>query len=101
MHHVTTMPDKTTLYVKDWGAGDAVILLSGWPLSADSWDDQALVIAGSEHRLSHTNFMESSSIATELLNKSSVTNSMPFAQNRELHCLKQESTMDLEETGLL
>ena len=50
MHHVT-MPDKTTLYVKDWGAGDPVILLSGWPLSADSWDDQAMVIAGSGYRV--------------------------------------------------
>jgi non-heme chloroperoxidase len=49
MHHVTT-PDKTTLYVKDWGAGRPVILLSGWPLSADSWDDQAMVIAGSGYR---------------------------------------------------
>lgn len=49
MSHITT-PDKTRLYVKDWGSGDAVILLSGWPLSADSWDDQALVIAGSGHR---------------------------------------------------
>jgi len=50
MHHVTT-PDKTTLYVKDWGAGRPVILLSGWPLSADSWDDQAMVIAGSGYRV--------------------------------------------------
>ncbi len=50
MHHITT-PDKTTLYVKDWGAGDPVILLSGWPLSADSWDDQALVIAAVGHRV--------------------------------------------------
>ena len=50
MHHVTTA-DKTTLYVKDWGAGRPVILMSGWPLSADSWDDQAMVIAGSGHRV--------------------------------------------------
>ena len=50
MHHVT-VSDKTTLYVKDWGAGPPVILLSGWPLSADSWDDQAMVIAGSGYRV--------------------------------------------------
>ena len=50
MHHVT-MPDKTTLYLKDWGAGEPVILLSGWPFSADSWDDQAVVIAGSGYRV--------------------------------------------------
>ena len=49
MTHITTT-DKTRLYVKDWGSGDAVILLAGWPLSADSWDDQALVIAGSGYR---------------------------------------------------
>ncbi len=50
MHHVT-MKDTTTLYVKDWGAGDAVVLLSGWPLTADSWDDQAMVLAGSGYRV--------------------------------------------------
>jgi non-heme chloroperoxidase len=49
MTHITTA-DKTELYVKDWGAGKPVILLSGWPLSADSWDDQALVMAGSGFR---------------------------------------------------
>ena len=50
MHHIT-MPDKTTLYVKDWGAGEPVILLAGWPFGADSWDDQAVVIAGSGYRV--------------------------------------------------
>lgn len=30
--------DNTHLYVKDWGTGEPVILLHGWPLSADSWD---------------------------------------------------------------
>ena len=50
MNHVT-MADKTTLYIKDWGAGKPVVLLSGWPLSADSWDDQAMVLAGSGFRV--------------------------------------------------
>ena len=50
MHHIT-MPDETTLYVKDWGAGEPVILLAGWPFGADSWDDQAVVIAGSGDRV--------------------------------------------------
>ena len=49
MHHVTTK-DETSLYVKDWGQGRPVILLSGWPLSADSWDDHAMVIAGAGFR---------------------------------------------------
>lgn len=36
-----TTSDNTKLFIKDWGAGRPVILMSGWPLSADSWDDQA------------------------------------------------------------
>ena len=44
MPHITT-PDNTRLYFKDWGPGRPVILIHGWPLSADSWDDQALAIA--------------------------------------------------------
>ena len=31
--------------MKDWGTGRPVILMHGWPLSADSWDDQAVAIA--------------------------------------------------------
>jgi non-heme chloroperoxidase len=42
--HVTTR-DGTKLNVKDWGSGRPVILIHGWPLSADSWDDQAMAIA--------------------------------------------------------
>ncbi len=49
MLYITT-PDKTQLYVKDWGAGRPVIMLSGWPLSADSWDDQAMVFANAGYR---------------------------------------------------
>lgn len=49
MSHVMT-EDKTRLYVKDWGHGEPVILIHGWPLSADSWDDQALAIAEAGYR---------------------------------------------------
>jgi alpha/beta hydrolase fold len=42
--------DKTKLYVKDWGSGRPVILMSGWPLSSDSWDDQAMAIADAGYR---------------------------------------------------
>ncbi|MES3007026.1 MAG: alpha/beta hydrolase [Pseudomonadota bacterium] len=49
MTYVTTK-DKTKLYVKDWGTGQPVILLHGWPLSADSWDDQAMAIAEAGYR---------------------------------------------------
>jgi pimeloyl-ACP methyl ester carboxylesterase len=44
MSHVTTR-DHTRLNVKDWGTGRPVILLHGWPLSAASWDDQAMALA--------------------------------------------------------
>jgi pimeloyl-ACP methyl ester carboxylesterase len=42
--------DGTQLYVKEWGSGRPVILMSGWPLSSDSWDDQAMAIADSGMR---------------------------------------------------
>jgi non-heme chloroperoxidase len=44
MPHITTR-DGTQLYVKDWGSGRPVVLLHGWPLSADSWDAQAMALA--------------------------------------------------------
>ena len=49
MNYVATT-DKTRLYVKDWGSGTPVILIHGWPLSADSWDDQAMAIADAGYR---------------------------------------------------
>jgi non-heme chloroperoxidase len=50
MNYVTTN-DQTKLYFKSWGAGRPVILLHGWPLSADSWDEQALAIASAGFRV--------------------------------------------------
>lgn len=49
MPYITTR-DNTKLYLKDWGAGRPVILMHGWPLSADSWDDQAVAIADAGFR---------------------------------------------------
>ena len=49
MHTVLTA-DGTELYMKDWGAGRPVVLMHGWPLSADSWDDLALAIANAGYR---------------------------------------------------
>ena len=40
----------TDLYVKDWGTGRPVVLMHGWPLSADSWDDQAMALADAGYR---------------------------------------------------
>ncbi len=49
MSYITTA-DDTKLYVKDWGIGRPVVLLHGWPLSADSWDDQAMALANEGFR---------------------------------------------------
>ncbi len=49
MPTITTV-DNTQLYVKDWGSGRPVILMHGWPLSSDSWDDQAMAIANAGYR---------------------------------------------------
>jgi non-heme chloroperoxidase len=50
MKHVTT-EDNNKLYFKDWGSGRPVILMHGWPLSADSWDDQAMALADAGYRV--------------------------------------------------
>jgi pimeloyl-ACP methyl ester carboxylesterase len=45
--------DGTEIYVKDWGheGGRPVILIHGWPLSADSWDDVAVALADAGYRV--------------------------------------------------
>jgi non-heme chloroperoxidase len=50
MPYVTTA-EHTQLYYKDWGRGRPVVLLHGWPLSADSWEDQALAFADAGYRV--------------------------------------------------
>jgi non-heme chloroperoxidase len=50
MGHIKTK-DGTELYFKEWGTGRPVILMHGWPLSADSWDDQAMAIAEAGFRV--------------------------------------------------
>ena len=50
MPHITTR-DGTNLYVKVWGEGRPVVLMHGWPLSADSWDDQALALSEAGHKV--------------------------------------------------
>ena len=37
--------DGTQLYYKDWGKGDPVVLLHGWPLTGDTFDDAAVALA--------------------------------------------------------
>jgi len=36
--------DGTMLYYKDWGKGDPVVLLHGWPLTGDTFDDLAIAL---------------------------------------------------------
>lgn len=46
-----TAKDGTGLYVKDWGEGPPVVLVHGWPLTADSWEVQALGLAEAGFRV--------------------------------------------------
>jgi non-heme chloroperoxidase len=50
MPYVATA-DNTQLYYKEWGRGRPVVLLHGWPLSADSWDDQSFALADAGYRV--------------------------------------------------
>lgn len=47
---IVTTRDKTRLHVKDWGSGRPVVMLHGWPLSADTFDDLSMAIAESGMR---------------------------------------------------
>lgn len=42
--------DGTQLYVKTLGTGRPVVLIHGWPLSADSWDPQMIALAENGYR---------------------------------------------------
>ena len=51
MPFITTR-DDTDLYVKQLGdSGRDIVLIHGWPLNADSWDDVALTLAQAGHRV--------------------------------------------------
>lgn len=47
---LVTTRDGTRLYSKAWGQGRPVVLIHGWPLSSDSWDPVALVLAEAGYR---------------------------------------------------
>ncbi|NUS99576.1 MAG: alpha/beta hydrolase [Sphingomonas sp.] len=42
--------DGTKLFYKDWGRGDPIVLLHGWPLTGDTFDDAAVRLAEAGHR---------------------------------------------------
>ncbi len=46
----TMTRDATSIYVKQWGEGRPVVLVHGWPLSADTWDPVGLALAQNGYR---------------------------------------------------
>ena len=42
--------DGTDLYYKDWGTGKPVVLLHGWPLTGDTFDDLGIALAEQGYR---------------------------------------------------
>jgi len=45
-----TATDGTQIFYKDWGQGQPVVFSHGWPLNADAWDDQAMLVASNGFR---------------------------------------------------
>jgi non-heme chloroperoxidase len=45
-----TTRDGTKIFYKDWGSGQPVLFSHGWPLNADAWDDQAMLVADNGYR---------------------------------------------------
>jgi non-heme chloroperoxidase len=45
-----TTTDGTQIFYKDWGTGQPVVFSHGWPLNADAWDDQAMLVATGGYR---------------------------------------------------
>jgi non-heme chloroperoxidase len=45
-----TTNDGTQIFYKDWGQGQPVVFSHGWPLNADAWDDQAMLVADNGYR---------------------------------------------------
>jgi non-heme chloroperoxidase len=45
-----TTNDGTEIFYKDWGTGQPVVFSHGWPLNADAWDDQSVLVASNGFR---------------------------------------------------
>jgi len=46
-----TTKDGTSIYYKDWGAGQPIVFSHGWPLTADAWDAQMLFFGQHGYRV--------------------------------------------------
>ncbi|MGH3606117.1 MAG: alpha/beta fold hydrolase [Pseudonocardiaceae bacterium] len=42
--------DGTEVFYKDWGTGQPVVFSHGWPLNADAWDEQSVLVASNGFR---------------------------------------------------
>jgi non-heme chloroperoxidase len=42
--------DGVDIFYKDWGSGQPVVFSHGWPLTADIWDDQMVLVADNGFR---------------------------------------------------
>jgi non-heme chloroperoxidase len=49
MGRITTR-DGTEIFYKDWGTGQPVVFSHGWPLNADAWDEQLVLVASNGYR---------------------------------------------------
>jgi non-heme chloroperoxidase len=45
-----TTKDGTHIFYKDWGTGRPVVFSHGWPLKADAWDEQLMLLASNGYR---------------------------------------------------
>lgn len=45
-----TTSDGTQIFYKDWGTGQPVVFSHGWPLNADAWDEQMVLVASEGYR---------------------------------------------------
>jgi non-heme chloroperoxidase len=47
---IITTADGTLIHYKDWGTGQPVLFSHGWPLSADAWEAQMLLVGSHGYR---------------------------------------------------
>lgn len=45
-----TTKDGAQIFYKEWGSGQPVVFSHGWPLNADAWDEQLLLLAQNGYR---------------------------------------------------